>query len=147
MKGRVDTSMGIETRIAEALAKIKPTKPLRLAKLAAWRKRNWSDSSGNSPAKALAQRCALMTRDLTILHPNTARRPSRRHSVIVGECNLRLLMKVVKVSIFTSLSLGTPFHRSSNRLSKSRLLKQSTKSSRAVNSVLKGRRQADFYCT
>jgi hypothetical protein len=30
MKGRVDKSMGIVTRIAEALARIKPTKPLRL---------------------------------------------------------------------------------------------------------------------
>jgi hypothetical protein len=45
MKDRVDKSMGIVTRIAEALAKIKPTEPLRLAKHAARRKRNWSDSS------------------------------------------------------------------------------------------------------
>ena len=30
MKGRVDKSMGIVTRIAEALTRIKPTKPLRL---------------------------------------------------------------------------------------------------------------------
>jgi hypothetical protein len=32
MKDRVDKSMGIVTRIAEALARIKPTEPLRLAK-------------------------------------------------------------------------------------------------------------------
>jgi hypothetical protein len=31
MKGHVDRSMGIVTRIAEALARIKPTDPLRLA--------------------------------------------------------------------------------------------------------------------
>jgi hypothetical protein len=31
MKDRVDKSMGIVTRIAEALARIKPTDPLRLA--------------------------------------------------------------------------------------------------------------------
>jgi hypothetical protein len=40
MRGRVDISMGMETLIAEALAKIKPTEPLRLAKQAARRKRN-----------------------------------------------------------------------------------------------------------
>jgi hypothetical protein len=58
MKGRVDKSMGIVTRIAEALARIKPTDPLRLAKREAHQKRNCSDSSGNSPAKILASRCA-----------------------------------------------------------------------------------------
>jgi hypothetical protein len=35
MKGRVDKSRGMETLIAEALAKIKPTATLRLAKQAA----------------------------------------------------------------------------------------------------------------
>jgi hypothetical protein len=40
MKGRVDKSRGIVTLIAEALAKIKPTEPYRLAKQAARRKRN-----------------------------------------------------------------------------------------------------------
>ena len=35
MKDRVDKSMGIVTLIAEALAKIKPTEPLMLAKQAA----------------------------------------------------------------------------------------------------------------
>ena len=56
MKGRVDKSMGIVTRIAEALARIKPTEPLRLAKREARKKRNCSESSGNSPAKILASR-------------------------------------------------------------------------------------------
>ena len=32
MKDRVDKSMGIVTRITEALARIKPTDPLRLVK-------------------------------------------------------------------------------------------------------------------
>ena len=32
MKDRVDKSMGIVTRNADALARIKPTEPLRLAK-------------------------------------------------------------------------------------------------------------------
>jgi hypothetical protein len=45
MKGRVDKSMGIVTHIAEDLARIKPTEPLRLAKCEARKKRNCSDSS------------------------------------------------------------------------------------------------------
>jgi hypothetical protein len=53
MKGHVDTSMGIVTRIAEALARIKPTEPLRLVKCETHKKRNCSDSSGNSPVKIL----------------------------------------------------------------------------------------------
>jgi hypothetical protein len=40
IKGREDKSNGIEILIAEALAKINPTEPLRLAKQAARRKRN-----------------------------------------------------------------------------------------------------------
>ncbi len=51
MKDRVDKSMGIVTHIAEALARIKLTDPLRLAKREARKKRNWSDSSGNSPIR------------------------------------------------------------------------------------------------
>ena len=47
MKGRVDKSREIEILMAEALTKVKPTEPLRLAKQAARRNRNWSDSSGN----------------------------------------------------------------------------------------------------
>ena len=58
MKGRVDKSMGIATRIAEALARIKPTEPLRLAKREARKKRNCSGCSGNSTDKILASRCA-----------------------------------------------------------------------------------------
>ena len=57
MKVLVDKSMGIVTRIAEALARIKPTDPLRLDKREARKKRNCSDSSGNSQAKILASRC------------------------------------------------------------------------------------------
>ncbi len=48
MKGLVDKSMGIVTHIAEALVRIKPTEPLRLDKSEAHKKRNFSDSSGNS---------------------------------------------------------------------------------------------------
>ncbi len=51
MKDLVDKSMGIVTRIAEALARIKPTEPLRLDKREARKKRNCSDSSGNSQDK------------------------------------------------------------------------------------------------
>jgi hypothetical protein len=58
MKGRVDKSMGIVTRIAEALAKIKPTETSRLANRESRKKRNCSDSSGNSPVKILTSRCA-----------------------------------------------------------------------------------------
>ncbi len=47
---------GIVTLIVEALSKIKPSDPLRLAKHTARKKRNFSDSSGNSPAKILASR-------------------------------------------------------------------------------------------
>jgi hypothetical protein len=53
MKDHVDKSMGIVTRIAEALTGIKPTDPLRLSKREAHKKRNCSDSSGNFPAKIL----------------------------------------------------------------------------------------------
>jgi hypothetical protein len=48
MKDRVDKSMGIVTRITEALVRIKPTEPLRLGQREARKKRNCSDSSGNS---------------------------------------------------------------------------------------------------
>jgi hypothetical protein len=56
MKDHVDKSMGIVTRIAKALARIKPTETLRLAKREAHKKRNCSDSSGNSSAKILGSR-------------------------------------------------------------------------------------------
>jgi hypothetical protein len=56
MKDRVDKSMGIVTHIVEVLARIKPTDPLRLVKCEAHKKRNCSDSSGNSPAKILVSR-------------------------------------------------------------------------------------------
>jgi hypothetical protein len=54
MKDRVDKSMGIVTRIVtrigETLDRIKPTDPLSLSKREARKKRNCSDSSGNSAA-------------------------------------------------------------------------------------------------
>jgi hypothetical protein len=58
MKDHVDKSMGIVTRITKVFPRIKPTEPLRLAKREARKKRNCSDSSGNSPAKILASLCA-----------------------------------------------------------------------------------------
>ena len=57
MKGRVDKSMGIVTLIPEVLTRIKPTETLRLTKREVRKKRNSSDSSGNSPANILASRC------------------------------------------------------------------------------------------
>ena len=56
MKGRNEMSRGMEIRIADAFATIKPTAPFKLAKKNALRKRNWSVSSGNSLAKADASR-------------------------------------------------------------------------------------------
>jgi len=58
IKGRDDRSSGIEILIADDLAKIKPTDPLILAKQAARRNLNCSDSSGNSLDRAEASRCA-----------------------------------------------------------------------------------------
>ena len=52
MKDREERSKGIEIRIEDVFAIIKPTAPFKLAKHEARRKRNWSDSSGNSLAKA-----------------------------------------------------------------------------------------------
>ena len=64
MKDRVDTDlMGIVTHIAEALAKIKPGDPLRLANRETRKKQNYSDSSGNSPGKILTSRCAWKERN------------------------------------------------------------------------------------
>jgi hypothetical protein len=57
MKNCVDRSIGIVTHITETLVKIKDTEPLRLAKREARKKRNCSDSSGNSLAKILVSRC------------------------------------------------------------------------------------------
>jgi hypothetical protein len=56
MKDRVDKSMGIVTHITEVLTRIKPTVSLRLDKCEARKKRNYSDSSGDSPAKILTSR-------------------------------------------------------------------------------------------
>ncbi len=57
MKGLVDKSMGIVTHITETFDRIKPTEPLRLDKRETHKKRNCSDSSGNSPTKILVSRC------------------------------------------------------------------------------------------
>jgi hypothetical protein len=62
MTDRVDKSMGIVTHIGEALARIKHTEPLRLAKREARKKRKCSDSSGNSPDKILTSRCKKSSR-------------------------------------------------------------------------------------
>jgi hypothetical protein len=56
IKGLDDRSSGIEMLIAEALAKINPTDPLILAKQAARRNLNCSDSSGISLGRAEASR-------------------------------------------------------------------------------------------
>ncbi len=53
---RVDKSIVIVTRMPEVLAKIKPTESSRLVKCEARKKRNCSDSSGNSLVKILYQR-------------------------------------------------------------------------------------------
>jgi hypothetical protein len=53
MKDHTDKSIGIVTRITEVLDKIKPTESLRLSKREGRTKRNFSDSSGNSPDKIL----------------------------------------------------------------------------------------------
>ncbi len=52
IKGRDDRSSGIEIHIADTLAKINPTDPLILAKQAARRNLNCSDSSGISLVRA-----------------------------------------------------------------------------------------------
>jgi hypothetical protein len=51
IKGRDDRSSGIEIRISDTLAKINPTDPLILAKQAARRNLNCSDSSGTAGCK------------------------------------------------------------------------------------------------
>ena len=51
MKGHVDRSIGIVTRIEEDFVKIKPTEPVRLAKREAHKKRNCSDSWVIIPTK------------------------------------------------------------------------------------------------
>ena len=56
MEGREARSKGMEIRIADAFAIIKPTAPFRFAKHEARRKRNWSDSSGNSLTKTDSSR-------------------------------------------------------------------------------------------
>ena len=58
IKGRDDKSSGIAIRIADTVAKINPTDPLILAKQAARRNLNCSDSSGISLARAEASRWA-----------------------------------------------------------------------------------------
>jgi hypothetical protein len=52
IEDREERSKGIEIRIADDFAIIKPTPPFKLVKHEALRKRNWSDSSGDSLGKA-----------------------------------------------------------------------------------------------
>ena len=56
MEDREEGSKGIEIRITDSLGIIKPTVPFKLSKHEDRRKRNWSDSSDNSLAKAGASR-------------------------------------------------------------------------------------------
>ena len=58
IKGRDDRSSGIEIHMVDALVKINPTDPFILAKQAARRNLNCSDSSGISLARAEASRWA-----------------------------------------------------------------------------------------
>ena len=51
MKDREERSKGIEIHIDDTFTIIKPTVPFKLAKHEERRKRNWSDSSGNSLTK------------------------------------------------------------------------------------------------
>ena len=64
MKDRDERSRGIATHIPDDFVIIKPTVPFRLAKHEARRKQNWSDSSGNSLAKADASRCECKKNNL-----------------------------------------------------------------------------------
>ena len=48
MEGREERSKGIEILIDDVFVIIKPTSPFKLVKHEDPRKRNWSDSSGNS---------------------------------------------------------------------------------------------------
>jgi hypothetical protein len=73
MKDLVDKSMGIVTHITETLARIKPTEPLRLDKREAWKKRNCSDSSGNSPTKIPISRCVCKKSSRTKVLIDTTR--------------------------------------------------------------------------
>jgi hypothetical protein len=67
IKGRDDRSNGIEIHIADDLAKINPTDPLILAKQAARRNLNCSDSSGISLTRAEASRWVCRNRALLTL--------------------------------------------------------------------------------
>jgi hypothetical protein len=53
IKRRDDRSIGNEILMTDAFVRIKPTEPLRLARQVARRKRNLSDSSGNSLARQM----------------------------------------------------------------------------------------------
>ena len=56
IKDRDDKSSGVEIRMTEAFTKINPTDPLILAKQAARRNLNLSDSSGHSLVRPEASR-------------------------------------------------------------------------------------------
>jgi hypothetical protein len=60
---RDERSRGIEIHITDYFVIIKPTEPFKLVKLEARRKRNWSDSSGNSFVKTDASRWACRNKN------------------------------------------------------------------------------------
>ncbi len=74
MKDRDERSRGIVTVITDDFDIIKPTAPFRLGKREALRKRNRSDSSGNSLAKTDPSRCEYKKNNLT--------KSSYRHPVV-----------------------------------------------------------------
>ena len=55
-EGREERSKGIEIHISDTVVIIKRTSPFKLVKHEARGKRNWSDTSGNSLAKADSSR-------------------------------------------------------------------------------------------
>jgi hypothetical protein len=67
----IDGNSKLVTLMGETLARIKPTDPLRITMREARKKRNCSDSSGNSPAKILASRCACKKSSLQSPHRAT----------------------------------------------------------------------------
>ena len=63
MEDRDERSRGIEIHIPDVFAIIKPTTSFKLASHKARRKRNWSDSSGNSFARVMSHGECVETRN------------------------------------------------------------------------------------
>ena len=105
MNHRVGKSMGIVTLVAEALAKIKPTEPLRFATRAARKKRNCSDSSGNSPAKILASRCTC----------KKSRRTKTRPEVLTVTGRKTLGVSPIRVQLTIIFILAALFEKKLNK--------------------------------